>query len=111
MVNYLVHRDGYGIGLVGLDPRGELESFSRWSGFRAIDEKNVRRAIPPALQMEYLALRLSELRTLYRGDIWRALAAWHTGGNPDNDYVGKVRAHIAALQGLPKGAPISSLQS
>ena len=109
LVNWLTHEDANGFGLCGLDPRGgELEGFTRWSGFHAITRErdpkhkghmvSVRHTIPPLLQIEYLALRLREKTDEYGGDVWRAVATWHSF-DPDEGakYIAAVKARIASL--------------
>lgn len=92
--NLLVHEDEHGIGLCGLDPRGELANYYRWAGAPIPSVDAPRTALTPELQIEFLALRLSELRTDNGGDIWGAVAAWHTGGPNDSDYIERVQAKM-----------------
>jgi len=99
LVNYLFHKDGTGTGLCGLDPSGELDQFRRWSHFNPVDRKGHRRAIPPLLQIEYLAMRLSEKCKKNGGDIWQAVATWHSWEAKEGaKYVSDVRARLATLK-------------
>lgn len=75
--NYLVHFDGTGHGLVGLDDNGLLPDFERWSGLSVGRGANAA-SIPPELQMEYLAKTLASLTAKY-GDSLTAAREWHTG--------------------------------
>lgn len=93
-----MHRDGYGRGLVGLDPRGELGDFMLWSGLDPNRLNDPNRGIAPELQIEFLALRLHEWQKDKGGDLWHAVAAWHTGGDRDADYVDRVRTRMGEWQ-------------
>jgi murein DD-endopeptidase MepM/ murein hydrolase activator NlpD len=105
MRNLLVHRDGTGTGLCGIDAHGEMKSFFQWS---KLDEKKYRksasspqlkRVFPPELQIEFLCKRLSEMMAIHDCDTWGAVPVWHTFANPDEaaKYLKAIRARVAAL--------------
>ncbi len=96
--NLDLHRDGTGRGFIGLDPSGQLRDFLRWS--REHDGRDRSEHHRPVVfgavhQIEFLALRLSEMRDEYRGNLRRAVAAWHTGGAMDEEYVRLVEGFMA----------------
>jgi len=83
--NHIVHNDGTGHGLIGLDDGGLKGDFENWvrttkgvpdytvgSGADAI-------SIRPEWQMEYLAKTIAELTNKYGGNIMLACREWHTG--------------------------------
>jgi soluble lytic murein transglycosylase-like protein len=77
-VNYGVHRDGTGHGLIGLDDNGLLPDFEKWSGTH-VGRGRRASTIPPEKQIEFLARTLGELTTKFGGDEWEAVRAWHAG--------------------------------
>lgn len=83
--NWIVHRDGTGHGLTGLDDGGLKPDFERWvRQTKGIPDYTVgnggdARSIEPDWQMEYLAKTISELTNKYNGNIMAAAREWHTG--------------------------------
>lgn len=99
LVNFLFHKDGTGTGLCGLDPSGELDQFRRWSHCKLTDHQGHRRALPPILQIEYLALRLSEKMKKNGGDVWAAVGSWHSLDAAEGaKYVRDVQTRLASLK-------------
>jgi hypothetical protein len=83
--NHLVHRDGTGHGLIGLDDGGLKPDFEQWvrntKGVPGYTIGNGANAISirPDWQMEYLAKTIAELTPKYGGNIMMAAREWHTG--------------------------------
>lgn len=104
--NYRVHRDGHGHGLFGLDDRGLLPEFERWSG-RNIGRGEDAAIIPPELQIEFAAWQLKKYADYYPGEsdgAYVALRAWRAGGTgrveqKAFDYVQLILSHVRALFG------------
>jgi hypothetical protein len=96
MKNLLLHKDGTGRGLVGLDPSGELDNFERWSGAKTGTSK-APLPISPLRQIEFLALRLSEMKK-DKGSLRSAVSAWHTGGALDQEYLRLVEEDMGRLE-------------
>lgn len=76
-INHGVHRDGTGHGLIGLDDKGLLPDFERWSGLRVGRGRHAN-TIPPEKQIEFLAMKLSKLTEKFANE-WEAVRAWHGG--------------------------------
>jgi hypothetical protein len=76
-INYAVHRDGTGHGLIGLDDHGMLPDFERWSGLRVGRGRHAQ-TIPPDKQIEFLARTLAAYQRDL-GDEMSAVRAWHAG--------------------------------
>lgn len=99
-VNRLVHDDGHGRGLLGLDDRYGLIEFQQWCGSSWIGD-GPDGSIAPVLQIEFLAMWLSEKTTVYGTSI-EAARAWHAGeaGRDSAEgvlYESLVRDHIRSL--------------
>ena len=77
-INHGVHRDGSGHGLIGLDDRGLLPDYEKWSGTRVGRGRHAN-TIPPERQIEFLAMKLGQLTEKFGGDEWEAVRAWHAG--------------------------------
>lgn len=100
-VNYGVHHDGTGHGLIGLDDNGLLPDFERWSG-RHVGRGRHANTIPPEQQIEFLARTLGELTAKFGGDEWEAVRAWHAGiGGRDRpngrEYETLIRGRISEI--------------
>ncbi len=108
--NHLVHRDGTGHGLIGLDDNGLLPDFEKWSGL-SVGRGHGARSIPPAKQLEYLAKVIGDY-TKKLGDPYAAARAWHRGVGGMNDgrgvsYQKLIEGHVRTLfpnGRLPSGA-------
>ncbi len=111
-INFGVHRDGTGHGLIGLDDNGLLPDFETWSG---LDVGRGRRAdtIAPEKQIEFLSMKLAALTEKFGGDEWEAVRAWHAGvGGRDRangrEYETIIRARVpqiaAAVPRVTSGA-------
>lgn len=94
-INHDVHRDGTGHGLVGLDDKGLLPDFERWSGLR-VGRGRQARVIAPEKQIEFLARTLANFTERF-GDDWSAVRAWHAGAG------GRNRPHAREYEGLIRG--------
>lgn len=78
-INWRVHRDGTGAGLLGLDDGGQLPGFEQWSGL-SIGRGQDHAMIPVELQLEYAAKVLGRLTAeKYGGDPLTAAQEWHRG--------------------------------
>jgi LysM repeat protein len=100
-VNWRVHRDGTGHGLIGLDDNGLLPDFERWSG-RAFGRGEGCASIPAALQVEYLARIIAASARQHGGDALAAARQWHRGPRLMDDergwhYQALIQGHIARL--------------
>jgi cell wall-associated NlpC family hydrolase len=100
--NYIVHHDGTGHGLIGLDDNGMLPDFERWSGMRC-GRGHAATCIPPALQLEYCAMIIADYARKY-GGAYAAARAWHRGERLRDDergqnYEALIRAHVRELFG------------
>ncbi len=114
--NHIVHDDGTGHGLIGLDDNGLKGDFEKWSGLRVGSGADAV-SIPPEKQIEFLAKTISELSTqYYGGDQMAAAREWHAGAGGVNkadglDYEQLVRGHLAESDIVNMGtttAPTSS---
>ncbi len=100
--NHKVHRDGTGHGLIGLDDRGMLPAFEKWSKFK-VGRGHSARIIPPALQVEFLAKNIGEMTRNHNGNPWAAVREWHRGLGPamwdakGSKYENLIRGHINKL--------------
>jgi len=98
--NYIVHNDGTGHGLIGLDDNGLKPDFERWSGFK-VGRGASAVSIPPGKQIEFLAMTISTLaRNYYQGNQFAAAREWHAGaggfdGADGRLYERLVRGHMA----------------
>jgi peptidoglycan hydrolase-like protein with peptidoglycan-binding domain len=98
--NHIVHDDGTGHGLIGLDDNGLKGDFEKWSGLRVGSGADAI-SIPPAKQIEFLAKTISVLSTqYYGGDQMAAAREWHAGAGGVNkadglEYEQLVRGHLA----------------
>jgi len=100
--NYLVHFDGHGRGLVGVDDRFMLLDMEQWCGEQFVRDGQVIRPIPPALQIEFCAKTIATYSGSCGGDPYNAARAWHRGLGAWRDETGAnyerlIRAHIARL--------------
>jgi hypothetical protein len=100
--NYLVHRDGTGHGLIGLDDNGLLPDFERWSGLEC-GRGQTATCIPPHQQIEYCAKVIADYGRRY-GGAFEACRAWHRGERLRDDAAGVayeqlIRGHIRSLFG------------
>lgn len=100
-VNYGVHRDGTGHGLIGLDDNGLLPDFERWSG-TSVGRGRRAATIPPEKQIEFLAKTLGALTEKFGGDEWEAVRAWHAGVGGRNrpngtEYEALIRGRIPEI--------------
>jgi hypothetical protein len=101
--NWLVHADGTGHGLIGLDDNGLLPDFERWSGYPVGRGSNAR-SIPPELQLTYLAKEIATMARNRGGDAMAACREWHRGASKMNDpqgfhYQELIQAHIRRFFG------------
>jgi hypothetical protein len=99
--NWLVHADGTGHGLIGLDDHGLLPDFETWSGF-AVGRGHSARSIPPELQLNYLAKTIAAMARNHGGSFLAACREWHRGPTLMNDALGfhyqdLIEAHISRL--------------
>lgn len=115
--NHIVHDDGTGHGLIGLDDNGLKGDFEKWSGMTVGSGANAA-SIPPEKQIEFLAKTLSEVsKNYYQGDQFAAAREWHTGPGGVNSADGReyeqlVRGHmresdIANLKQTTTGASVT----
>jgi SH3-like domain-containing protein len=100
--NYLVHFDGHGRGLVGLDDRYMLLDCEQWCGEKFVQGGQVIKPIPPALQIEFCARTIANYSGSCGGNPYNAARAWHRGLGGWQDEAGAnyerlLRAHIARL--------------
>jgi cell wall-associated NlpC family hydrolase len=100
--NYLVHNDGTGHGLIGLDDNGLLPDFERWSGLSCGRGRSAS-PIPPAKQIEYCAMIIAGYARKY-GGAYAGSRAWHRGEGLMNDdrgqqYEALIRSHAKRLFG------------
>jgi soluble lytic murein transglycosylase-like protein len=100
-INHGVHRDGSGHGLIGLDDKGLLPDFERWSGTR-VGRGRQARTIAPEKQIEFLAMKLAQLTEKFGGDEWEAVRAWHGGNGGRNrpyavEYENIIRGRIPEI--------------
>lgn len=100
--NHLVHDDGTGHGLIGLDDRGRLPEFERWSGLR-VGRGRAAVSIPPEKQLEFLAKTLAASTREY-GDPLAAAREWHRGPGGMDDRLGRhyqrlIEGHVRDLFG------------
>ncbi len=100
-VNWRVHRDGTGHGLIGLDDNGLLPDFEQWSGLN-FGRGQACQPIPPALQVEYLARTIAAIATQHNGDDFAAARQWHRGPRLMDDergmgYQTLIEGHVARL--------------
>ena len=101
-VNWRVHADGTGHGLIGLDDNGLLPDFERFTG-QAFGRGAAARILPPALQIAYLAKTIGALTRQY-GSAFAAARVWHRGPGLWQDALGDryealIRGHIQRLFG------------
>lgn len=106
--NYLVHRDGTGHGLLGLDDNGLLGDFEQWvrqtkpgQESYSVGRGSAAQSIDPEWQIEYAAKKLSELSRAYGGDL-AATRVWHRGPTYYNDaqgwnYQNLITGHMSRL--------------
>ncbi|MFN0145055.1 MAG: hypothetical protein ACKVT1_00975, partial [Dehalococcoidia bacterium] len=104
--NFLVHFDGTGHGLIGLDDNGLLPSFETWAGM-TVGRGAAAISIPPGLQMRFLAKTIAEL-TARHGNAFAAAREWHAGRGGMNGPAGLhyeqlIRAHESKLFGGANG--------
>jgi soluble lytic murein transglycosylase-like protein len=95
-INHGVHRDGSGHGLIGLDDKGLLPDFEKWSGIR-VGRGSRAATIAPEKQIEFLAMKLAKLTTKFHGREWEAVRAWHAGNG------GRNRPHAHHYERLVRG--------
>lgn len=100
--NFLIHFDGTGHGLIGLDDNGLKPSFEAWCG-QSFGKGEDSRSIPPSLQVRFLAKTIGELTQLH-GDAIAAAREWHAGRGGMNGahgvhYEALIRGHIAQFFG------------
>lgn len=100
-INHGVHRDGTGHGLIGLDDKGLLPDYEKWSGTRVGRGRHAA-TIPPAKQIEFLAMRLAKFTEKFGGDEMEAVRAWHAGTGGRNrrngvEYERLIRARIPEI--------------
>ncbi len=99
--NHIVHDDGTGHGLIGLDDNGLKSDFEKWSG-TTVGTGADAASIQPEKQIEFLAKTLSEVsKSYYQGDQFAAAREWHTGPGGVNSADGReyeqlVRGHMGA---------------
>jgi soluble lytic murein transglycosylase-like protein len=106
--NLIVHRDGTGHGLIGLDDGGLKGDFEDEYDLKVGRGSNARR-IPPEKQIEFLAMTLAE-GTKDFGNVWVAVRAWHAGRAGRNRAEGKkyerdVKKRIPEVQHLYSQKP------
>lgn len=94
-VNQLVHDDGQGTGLTGLDPRGLLPAFEQATGLVAGPPED-RHALPPAQQIQFLAQTIAST-----GNNMEAAAIWHAGPRGTNTQAG--REYVDIIKGWISG--------
>jgi soluble lytic murein transglycosylase-like protein len=95
-INHGVHRDGSGHGLIGLDDKGLLPDFEKWSGTR-VGRGRAAATIAPERQIEFLAMKLAKLTEKFHGREWEAVRAWHAGNG------GRNRPHAYQYERLVRG--------
>lgn len=95
-VNHGVHRDGTGHGLIGLDDKGLLPDFEKWSGVKVGRGKRAN-TIAPEKQIEFLAMKLAKLTEKFGGNEWEAVRAWHGGTG------GRNRPHAKEYERIIRG--------
>jgi hypothetical protein len=101
-VNWRVHADGTGHGLVGLDDNGLLPDFEAWSGL-SCGRGAEAISIPPGLQIAFAAKTLAAFTSRY-GNAINAARVWHRGpgcwrdGQGDR-YESLIESHLATLFG------------
>ena len=101
--NFLVHFDGTGHGLIGLDDNGLLPDFEQKMGIFVGRGHNAI-SIPPDLQMQYLAMTIAAMARDHGGDSFAAAREWHRGRGLMNDSLGfryqsLIEGHIKILFG------------
>ena len=101
--NYIVHNDGTGHGLFGLDDGGLLPDYERWSG-TYVGRGSLASTIPPEKQIEYAAMMLARYAQIY-GDPYIGTQVWHRGPSlwPDaagQNYNRLIRQHVRNLYGV-----------
>ncbi len=84
--NWLLHEDGQGRGLLGLDPRGLLGDFATWTGLDPGPNNNPA-VLPVVPQLRYAARELAEYAGLL-GGAYNAARAWHRGEGQWQDAIG-----------------------
>jgi soluble lytic murein transglycosylase-like protein len=89
--NLLVHKDGTGHGLIGLDDNGRLSDFEQFVGKTFKRGHKIKEPLPARGQIDYLVDTLSESRKRYGGDMDRAIREWHRGPSKkaQDDELGK----------------------
>jgi hypothetical protein len=100
--NWLVHLDGTGHGLFGLDDNGLLPDFERWSN-TYVGRGISAGSIPPERQIEYATMKLAEYARIY-GDPYTGAQVWHRGPTLWPDQAGQnynrlIRQHMRDLFG------------
>lgn len=99
--NLVIHRDGTGRGLIGLDSGGQLDNYLRWAGAPAIDPAGDERVLTPEVQIEFLAMRIREMMDDNGWTEARAIIGWHASARFDieaQDYGDHVRDKITAVR-------------
>lgn len=100
-VNYRVHGDGTGHGLIGLDDNGLLPDFERWADLN-VGRGASAAVIPPEKQIEYLSRMIAAFTEAHQRDPFAAARRWHRGGQFMDDARGRnyeslIRGHIKRL--------------
>lgn len=99
--NLVIHRDGTGRGLIGLDSGGQLDNYLRWAGAPAIDPEGDERVLTPELQIEFLAMRIREMMDDNHWTEARAIIGWHASARFDSEareYGAHIRRKIAGVR-------------
>lgn len=117
--NFIVHDDGTGHGLLGLDDPGLLPEFEAWvrevkggQGTYYVGRGEGARSIPVEWQIEFAAMTLARYSRDVGGD-YAAARAWHSGvaGRESVDawqYECLIRKHVARLFGSGPDRPVTS---
>lgn len=119
--NHIVHADGTGHGLLGLDDGGLLADFEAWvKRTKGLSSYSAGRgylavSIPPEWQLEYAALKLADYSRRLGGP-WQAARAWHRGEGNRKDakgdsYEAAIRTRVAKLfpgEPMPGGAALAA---
>ncbi len=109
--NHIVHEDGTGHGLIGLDDNGLKGDFEKWSGMSVGSGANAA-SIPPEKQIEFMAKTLSETSKEYGGDQMAAAREWHSGaGRVNSAGSGGGLEYEQLVRGHMQGADIAGMST
>lgn len=109
--NWVVHKDGTGHGLVGLDDNGLLPGFEVWvrrnkgveNQWYYVGRGSSASPIPPEWQLEYAAMMLAMMKRKYGGSTYSAVREWHCGPRINTsdgiNYENLIRKHVKEFFG------------